>query len=1059
MAEGPVAAAVDAPFCSQQQQPPVDLLAHRRLFEYCKRLESRVEEQQEVLARTLSSSECERHAAQEAQAALLRVEAEATYTEGSAARREAQLRTELLERREEHCRERERLRVETRRLQVSIREMQSRTRAEGEARAGASEQAESLRQQLTTAQAELQRRAKEGREAKNALNGLERRLEQFADLSTWMVARCSEALGEYEHPSTEGIGAHADTTDDGLKRILGRTLTLLRRRASSGAECDKENIGNVGLGAAGLAAPPPSSVASTASPHAKASEVMLRLATVQSELLRAQAQNEELESSRRGLQARLGESEEVLQALHGRPGVSPLVGLRTEQRGRLRAAEEGQKRLQRQVFELQEDAKFETCRHDEERERMRGRISSLQRAKEAGERYVETEEDSWIHAQRQERTLEVVVAGLRAELRAEEADARDASADAVEARAAAQVAEVAKRRLEGDVLQLRALVRTSERLGGAEQPPPAVAAAPAAGGGAGESAMEAEHTAAVERIGTEAQVLRRALDAETAIAETLQESMERQRLQQEKVDEAKRAMVQSAMDEQAQTLRREFLDHLDAARDRCEVEACELRGCTEEQREQQWHLEHAQQSVTYLQRRANTFENELQRHLQGLARREDEICEFSRMELLAYSEAEESHMEARCEAAVREREDERVAHAVVAVRAECQEELAAARGAHAAAVAAVHGEYSGECAALRSIEGEARKWCEDEICTARAAREALAEAARAAVQGEAEEAQSARRALRAETTAAGELHVALRDELRDEQVQQAAVLRYELVCEMRKELLVEAREEVCRDVRQNPCNEIRRELSNCLRHELCDQIRTELRSELQASRSTLSPGLSGEQRRTRRTRSALSPSTPPSGLVGQLFVNTSEYTLWPCSLEAPEPDTTPAPSSRQSSAARLLADAGEPASPPRPSRLQMDPPVPRGTPPSVKWADPLGGAAVAAEGDAFPRPRRRSRSKASVAATASLLDAAALPEPPAAAPPAAPAPAPLGDGSLSLEDQASAVLAGVAAARERHTPWAPPAGSSAASGGARRPPPLGLAHAATAIAAGGPAAG
>jgi len=356
------------------------------------------------------------------------------------ARKEAELRTELLTMRVEHQRERDRLRSEARRMQTSLKDMQCRVKAEVHARAVAMEQVESLKEQLGVARTDMQRRGSEGQHARAAFATLEKRLEQYTELFKWVRERCTETLGEDD--AHELHNGHSSDSIDGLRRILSRTLTLLQRRGVCDTDGEKENKGNA------TRTPRPKKTSSAAL------EAAQRLASVQGELLNYEVQNEELMSRQRSFQDRLNESEEALQSAHSRSGINP--GLRTEGRGRLRAAEDGQKRLQKQLAAVQEELQWQYARHEEEHEKTRSRLSALQRAKEAGERYIEGEEDAWINAQRQERELHSECVRMRGEIHDAETTAREACADAAEARAASQMAATMKRRLEADLEEMQA---------------------------------------------------------------------------------------------------------------------------------------------------------------------------------------------------------------------------------------------------------------------------------------------------------------------------------------------------------------------------------------------------------------------------------------------------------------------------------------------------------------------------------------------------------------------------------------------------------------------------
>lgn len=652
------------------------------------------------------------------------------------------------------------------------------------------EEAQALQQQLANLRAEVQRKSREGQESRGALEQLEKRLQLHVGLFRWASARCAEALGEEpgHEPQVDGV-LGTDPLEDGFKRVVGRTLTLLCRRVCSAAG-EKENL--QGAAVEGAPAPP-----------IKASEATRRLASAQCELLRAQAENEELEAAQHGLRSRLGELEQALRTPR-------CTGLRTEQRGRVRAAEDAQRRLQRQLVELDEAFRQEREEHEEECEQFRGRVSALQRAKEAGERYIEAEEDTWVAAQEAAWGAEQAAASARAKARRAEAEACDAHNDAVEARAAAHAAEAVRRRLEADVAELRAA-----GAGGAgdQDCPGAALAMPRVP--YGQENLDTQRTrlelhrrdeacvhevmlaqrhaaewhAAAERANSEMTMFRQMLEGAEATSRGLsrqwEAAMEQQQKQQAKVDEAKRMMVQSALDVQASTLRSEFLGQLEVERGRCEEETCRLRRCAAERSEQRAEIDSARHAVATLQHRTDCLEEELRQYGQ----RSEELDAAGRS----------------------------------AERLGCLEELAELRGAHAAQLAMLSAEYGGERAALRALEEEARQRGEEELACARAAQAELWQAVDWAVQGEAEEALAAQRACRSEALSARGRRVALREELRGE-------LRAELHERLREELRAEVRNEIAND----PCDELRRQLCRDLRQELRDQLRCELRSELRS---------------------------------------------------------------------------------------------------------------------------------------------------------------------------------------------------------------------------------
>ncbi|CAE7442232.1 SAMS2 [Symbiodinium natans] len=108
----------------------------------------------------------------EAREALGRCEAERSLREGQAAKREADLRNEIILLRSGQSRERERLRGEAKRLQTSLKDAHSRLKAESEAKAAAAAQASQLAARLADAEAKLEQLPALRRETMNLRQAL-----------------------------------------------------------------------------------------------------------------------------------------------------------------------------------------------------------------------------------------------------------------------------------------------------------------------------------------------------------------------------------------------------------------------------------------------------------------------------------------------------------------------------------------------------------------------------------------------------------------------------------------------------------------------------------------------------------------------------------------------------------------------------------------------------------------------------------------------------------------------------------------------------------------------
>eukprot|EP00435_Cladocopium_sp_Y103_P006122 s3602_g1.t6 len=166
-------------------------------------------------------------------------------------------------------------------------------------------------------------------------------------------------------------------------------------------------------------------------------------------------------TSQRGRQLQEGRHAEVKTDKSERSEKSE--NLHTEWRGRVRAAEQAQKKMQRL---MQKEAEAQEAQREMQTEEMRHvagkmmvelklRVNALQRAKEVSERFVEEEEESWLQSKAQLREAETEALSAMASARHFEAEARCASADAVRAQAKATGAEAAQRRLQAEVESLQ----------------------------------------------------------------------------------------------------------------------------------------------------------------------------------------------------------------------------------------------------------------------------------------------------------------------------------------------------------------------------------------------------------------------------------------------------------------------------------------------------------------------------------------------------------------------------------------------------------------------------
>jgi hypothetical protein len=333
--------------------------------------------------------------------------------------------------------------------------------------------------------------------------------------------------------------------------------------------------------------------------------------------------------------------------------------------------------------------------------------------------------------------------------------------------------------------------------------------------------------------------LRKALDEKVQASHHMElqfkAAVESQQAQQARIDEAKRGMVNSAMEEQEQTLRHEMSCVEASANAHYQEAVRELQHCADKHQEQMLHMDHANKSLVFYKQQACTFEAELQHQRQDLACQEQRICDFGRAELTAMTAQQEANLQAHVDAVSSAKTEDMIAEAVAASQARHMEEVAELRGSHAAMVAAVHGEYSGQIAAMRHLELAGR----DELATARLACEAAEAAGEETFHIEAEKVRVAQRRVRDEAVALrlrGEkLHIELRKELFEGWHSEHWV-----------ESFNKARSEVLEEVRSNPCSPLRRELCRDLRHELSDQLRAEIHREMRSElNNSFSSGANG----------------------------------------------------------------------------------------------------------------------------------------------------------------------------------------------------------------------
>jgi len=342
-----------------------------------------------------------------------------------------------------------------------------------------------------------------------------------------------------------------------------------------------------------------------------------------------------------------------------------------------------------------------------------------------------------------------------------------------------------------------------------------------------------EWRAAADEAHAEVAVLRQMLERSETASRSLgrrwEAALEQQLRQQVRVDEAKRAMVQSALDVQARSLRSEFLGELEFEHRRFEHEASLLRECADESRQQRGRLDGALRALEVHQQP----EEVRQRSPQGPTGQEEPP---SSTPCQPFSAGPAGAPAARSAGAA---PPETMAAPPASPGPEellCSEELAELRGAHAAELAALRAEHNGERLALASLKDDVRRLYDGELASVRAAQSELREAVENAVRAEAEEVLVARRAFKSEAVSVRAHKAALREELRGE-------LQAELHGKRWAELQEEMRAEVFEEVANDRRSDLRRALCRGLRQELRDQLRCELRSELRSEHRTTHVGV------------------------------------------------------------------------------------------------------------------------------------------------------------------------------------------------------------------------
>lgn len=667
----------------------------------------------------------------EAQESLETSQAELAAVEGRVAKREAELRQEIIDLRSEHSKEREKWRAEGKRLQSSLKETQRRAKAESEAKCAATEQVEVLRQQL----ARLDSKRSE-KEAKH----IEEMKQRHAEFLRWVASQCATALGE---------ALDTNVSEEVTRQLLSNLVTSRGRQLQG--------------------------------------------------RLRAEVKTERSE---------------------------PVETLHTEW-GRVRAAEQAQKKMQRLMQKEAEAQEAQREMQTEEMVELKLRVNALQRAKEVSERFVEEEEECWLRSKAQLREAETEVLSAMASARHYEAEARCASGDAVRAQAKATGAEAARRRLQAEVESLQ---REAQR-----SPPPLQ--------DLGKVQQSWRDTAALEEVSeAQRQMGHWRNEAERSCAELTKlrascEQLQLQSIEQAKVEEAKRRLMQQALKEQAQEMQREFDQALREVQDLRDKQSFQLQ-------------------VSML---TSELEDLRSKQVESDSRLEQLQDELSKSADLLHSS----------EASMRVWQNEAQQQ-----KEQLSEEVFELHQSYAKRLQNLRAQQGGEKRAFQAVEDELRQIYTEEVQVCRRNQEAWAEATEAAFTGEVAEARLARMAVEESESAALRHETQVQEKLQEQLVMLKNHLGGEFAPtglhpashELFKQLCVSIEAALCDEVRGNPCSELRRTLRRDLKQELRDQLRSEVHS-VRRCREASTGSTTGSS--ARRVKIA-SRESPPSAVRQEL---------------------------------------------------------------------------------------------------------------------------------------------------------------------------------------------
>eukprot|EP00435_Cladocopium_sp_Y103_P001995 s3602_g1.t1 len=414
-------------------------------------------------------------------------------------------------------------------------------------------------------------------------------------------------------------------------------------------------------------------------------------------------------TSQRGRQLQEGRHAEVKTDKSERSEKSE--NLHTEWRGRVRAAEQAQKKMQRL---MQKEAEAQEAQREMQTEEMRHvagkmmvelklRVNALQRAKEVSERFVEEEEESWLQSKAQLREAETEALSAMASARHFEAEARCASADAVRAQAKATGAEAAQRRLQAEVESLQ---REAQR-----SPPPLPQDLGKVQQTWRDAAVLEEVSAAQQQMGHWRNEAERSCVELTKLRASC-EQLQLQSAEQAKVEEAKRRLMQQALKEQAQEMQREF--------DQALREVQDLRD------KQSFQLQEKAQELRDNENAVSTLTSELE------DLRSKQVESDSRLEQLQDELSKSADLLHSSEALMQEWQNEAQQQ-----KEQLSEEVFELHQSYAKRLQNLRAQHGGEKRAFQAVEDELRQIYTQEVQVCRRNQEAWAEATEAALAGEA----------------------------------------------------------------------------------------------------------------------------------------------------------------------------------------------------------------------------------------------------------------------------------------------------------------------------------